>query len=152
MIHSELFLLNVLFHRCLNHCISACLCWGQQQCSSFHVSSSLGGRDKTLPLVLQTFTPTAFLLPVRDLWSCLIISLHQTYPQPHLCVLVKFLWADAAHQTLMYMPAPHLEDLGLADAWKSKTFIWLSLPTPSRTGCTPLPSEEGNVWFWGYLN
>lgn len=108
-----------------DHCNSACLCRGQQQCSFCHVRRAhpLVRGIRHFPFMLQTLTPIAFPLPVQDLWSVLIISLHQIYPQPRLCILVKLVWANAAHQPLMYMPAPHLKDLGLADALKSKKFV-----------------------------
>lgn len=80
--------------------------------------SSLGGGYETLPLLVPNFelTPIALPLPAQDLWSSRVTSLHQAYPRPQLCILIKLVWANAAHQPVMHTTAPHLEDLGLADA------------------------------------
>lgn len=128
-IHSQLCLLfNLLNHRCLRQttvpqCVSG---EGSSNVHSAMCSNLIPcSRGETLPLWAPTFelTPSALLLPVQDLWSSLITSLHQVYPRPHLCILVKLAWASAAHQPVTHMTAPQLEGLGLADAWKSKEFM-----------------------------
>lgn len=121
MIPLQFCLLNLLFHRCLKQItVTQHVCAEGSSNAPLAMcgeSSSLGGRDKTLPLYATNFDSLCISFAHSGpVVRSHIISLHQIYPQPHLCVLVRLPWANAAHQPLMYMPAPHSEDLGLADA------------------------------------
>lgn len=113
-------------------------------------SSSLGRgmSPQTLPHQDLNFelTTIMFPLPVQNLCSSLITSLHQDYLWHHLHTPVKLVWGNAAHQPVKCMTAPHLEDLGLAGAWKSKVFTWLSLLTTTSTDLHILISDKNRTF------
>lgn len=156
VIHSQLRLLNLLFHRCLNQSTVTQHVYAEGRAMLLLpcvVSSSLGGRDKTVPLYATNFDShcISFGSSGPVVWSHPITALDLP--------TASSLWPGQACLGWCSSSATHVHaspthrGFGLGWCLKIKKKINLTFSANNhQSGLYTPPLWEGSISFWGYLN